>query len=51
LEFEILEIFEDNYDEVKNKERISAFIMDKQKSISPKTKKKSKEMVKRLGIE
>ena len=49
LEFEILEIFEDNYDEVKNKEKMTAFIIDKQKSISPKTKKKSKEIIELFG--
>jgi hypothetical protein len=50
LDFDILEIFEDNYDKIENKEKIIAFIINKQKSISPKTKKKSKEIIKKLGI-
>jgi hypothetical protein len=50
LEYEILEIFEDNYNELENNEKIMAFIKDKQKSISPKGKKKSREIIKKLGI-
>lgn len=50
LEYGILEIFENIYNEIEKKENINAFIIDKQESISPKTKKKSKEMIRKLGI-
>ena len=49
LEYEILEIFEDNYAKLENKDKITEFIKDRQNSISPKTKKKSKEIMKKLG--
>jgi len=50
LEYGFLEIFDENYSKLMNKEIISAFILDKKESISSKTKKKSKEMIKKYGF-
>ena len=50
LEYGFLEIFEENYSKLLNKEIISSFILDKKESISSKTKKKSKELIKKYGF-
>jgi len=50
LEYGFLEIFEENYSELLNKNIISAFILEKKDSISSKTKKKSRELIKKYGL-
>ncbi len=50
LEFYILELFEENYQELENKDKINSYITERQISISPKTKKKSKELIKKFEI-
>lgn len=50
FEYGILELFDENFDELVNIDEISVFIKERQKSISPKTKKKSKQIIKKYRI-
>ncbi|WP_409200455.1 hypothetical protein [Methanobrevibacter sp. DSM 116169] len=50
LEFYVLELIEENYQELKNKEEINKYIIEKQESISPKAKKKCKELIKKYKL-
>ena len=50
LDYCILEIIEENYTELTNEEEISEYIIRRQKSISLKTKKKSKKLIKKYGL-
>ena len=50
LDYYILELIEDNCNENMKDDKIIEFIHGKQESISPKTKKKSRELIKKYGI-
>ncbi len=50
LKFDILEIFEEIYEEVPEKDAIDAFIKAQVDSISPKTRKKAKALVSKYGL-
>jgi len=50
LDYHILELLDENYSESTNKKEISEYIINKQKSVRSKTKKKSKELVKKYGL-
>lgn len=50
LDFYIIELFEEIYQDLTNKEKIRAYIFERKESISPKTKKKSKQLIKKFKI-
>jgi hypothetical protein len=50
LKADVLEIFDKVYEEVNERDEINAFIKAEVESISPKTRKKAKELVKRYNL-
>jgi hypothetical protein len=50
LKSDVLEIFDEIYDEVQDRERIEAFIRTESSSISPKTRRKAKELVEKYSL-
>jgi hypothetical protein len=50
LKADVLEIFDEVYEEVKEQDEISEFIRAEIHSISPKTRKKAKELAKKYGL-
>jgi hypothetical protein len=50
LKADVLEIFDEVYKEVTQREKINEFIKTELHSISPKTRKKAKELVKKYGL-
>jgi hypothetical protein len=51
LKYDILEIFDGLYAEIPEKDKVDRFITDQIHSVSPKTRKKAKELVRKLGLE
>jgi hypothetical protein len=50
LKADVLEIFDEVYEEVKELDEISDFIRAELHSISPKTRKKAQELAKKYGL-
>lgn len=50
FECDVLDIFDDHYEAVRKNKKIDEYILARMNSASPKTKKKSRQLVKKYGI-